>query len=222
MVDSKDYIENKGDLSLVQKLWVKQFIFCANCVRFKDCNHLVHRMYRTERPVLTASDRTHVPWLPLHVKVIVCFCMRVRLWGYVWSLWKPLCPLLHANALTMALAFDAILGQPADQETGSNTGGGDLSDWSQTLFHLFSAMPAHTLMFHFPLAQGEGVSTKRAFWLNSLFRFCFNWFFPDRNTDQDKLSYALQFYKHPDSLMCERVNMCLFLHFPLKRFQSTE
>lgn len=64
-------------------------------------------------------------------------------------------PLLHANALTVALALYAVLGQPADRKTGSNAGGGDLSDWSQTLFHLSSAMPAHTLMLHFPHAQGR-------------------------------------------------------------------
>lgn len=96
--------------------------------------------------------------LPLYVWVSVCF--RVHLWGCVCNLWKPFCPLLHANALTKALAFYAGLGQPADRKAGSNTGGGDLSDWNQTLFHLFSAMPAHTLMLHFLHTQ-ETVSPQR-------------------------------------------------------------
>lgn len=169
-------------------------------------------MYWTEHPVLTDS----VPILPLYIWVTVCFCMCVRLWGYVCSLWKPFCPLLHANALTMALALCAVLGQPADRKTGSNTGGGDLCDWSQKLFHLSSAMPAHTLMLHFPHAQGRESPQRqlsRCTLSVSLFQFCFNWFVPDRNTDQDKLSYALQYHMHPFSLMLEIVNMCVYVCF---------
>lgn len=140
----------------------------------------------------------------------------MHLWEYVCSLWKPFCPLLHANALTKALALCAVLGQPAVRKTGSNTGGGDLSDWSQTLFHLSSAMPAHTLMLHFPPTHRGGNIHKESFlselslWSVSLFQFCFNWFIPDRNTDQDKLSYALQFYMWLLSLMYEIVNMCVY------------
>lgn len=94
----------------------------------------------------------HCPHKSEWLCVSTCVC---ALWGHVCILLKPLCPLLHANVLTMALAHCAVLRQPADRKTGSNTGGGDLSDWSQTLFHLSSAMPAHTLMLHFPPAQGR-------------------------------------------------------------------
>lgn len=132
------------------------------------------------------------------------------------SLWKLFRPLLHAS--TEALAFYVVLRQAADQKTGSNAGGGDLSDWSQMLFHLSSAMPAHTLMLHFPHAQGrespQRELSKRTLSVSiALFQFCFNWLIPDRNADQNRLSYALQFYMHLFPLMRKRVNMCLFLIF---------
>lgn len=136
----------------------------------------------------------------------------------IFSLWKLFCPCLHANAPNKALTFYVVLRQPADQKTGSNMGGGDLSDWSQMLFHLFSAMPAHTLMLHFPHAQGREspqreLSERTLSVSISRFQFRFNWFIPDRNMDQDRLSYALQFCMHLSPLMWKRVNMCLLLLF---------
>lgn len=96
---------------------------------------------------------------------------------------------------------------------------------SDTLSSLLCHASTHSNVSFSP-HTGEGVSTKRAFRVNSLslslFKFCFNCFFPDRNTDQDSLGYALRFYMHPDSLMWQRVNMCLLLPSPLERFQSTE
>lgn len=85
-------------------------------------------------------------------------------------LWKPLCPFLYANALTVASAPCASLRQPADQRSWSNTGGGDLWDWSQTFFHLCSADASTCSNVSFSARTGEAASTKRAIWVNPLNR----------------------------------------------------
>lgn len=87
-------------------------------------------------------------------------------------------------------------------------GGGDLSDWSQTLFHLFSAMPAHTLMLHFPPRTGGGSLHKESFLSEP--SVCLSLLFNSALTGSslieiqikiNLLSYALEFYMHLFPLM---------------------
>lgn len=66
------------------------------------------------------------------VEVIVWFCLCVCSFGGAYESLSVLSS--SVNALTLALALNAVL-RPKDQRRGSNTGGGDLNDWSQTFFH---------------------------------------------------------------------------------------
>lgn len=71
-------------------------------------------------------------------------------------------------------------------------------------------MPAHALMFHFPLAQGRQPPQREHSewtpWSSCCFRFLFNPFFPDGN--KDTLCYVLSI-----SLMGHKVNMHSFYSF---------
>lgn len=64
--------------------------------------------------------------------------------------------------LCAILCSDQGPGSHRSSQTGSqhgdgikNAGGGDLGDWNEMFFHLVSAMPAHTLMLHFPPTRGR-------------------------------------------------------------------
>lgn len=147
----------KGILGLL--LW------CVHWMRLSLRIVMLLRMFFDCTPCLDQSGlETCCALIPLSDCVFLHVC---ALQGDVCILWKPHCPVLHANVL--ALALWAVHGQPADRKTGSNTGGGDLSDCSQTLFHLSSAMPAHTLMLHFPLTQGrESPQRELSEWTHSV------------------------------------------------------
>lgn len=94
-------------------------------------------------------------------------CFSAPFWIHFQLAHKSFCPLCNSNALTRALALSAVLRQTANMKMGSNTGGGDLGDWNQTFFHLVSAMPAHTLMLHFPPTHEGGESPQREICVNS-------------------------------------------------------
>lgn len=66
------------------------------------------------------------------VKVVLLVCVCVCSFGGAYESLSVLSS--SVNALTLALDLNSVL-RPKDQRRGSNTGGGDLSDWSQTFFH---------------------------------------------------------------------------------------
>lgn len=142
---------------------------------------------------------------------------------------------LHADAPAVALALSLSLSSPfsgsqPNPETGSNAGGGDLGDRSQTLFHLPSAGPGSRSNVSFsPLQRGRASLPNRASLSLTEQNLCLPLFLNSALTDlpliektrrQDKPSYAFQFLMHP-RLPCwgERLNMCLFPPLPLQRLQ---
>lgn len=91
-----------------------------------------------------------------------CLCASVCHNGCVCSLGKLFCPVCLSNALTEALALCAALGQPADCETGSNAGGGELKSDPLSSLRCHASTDSNASFSPHPR---EGVSTKKGFCL---------------------------------------------------------